>query len=180
MTVPPVNVRTLGALGAAACVLSLAIAYFFMELYLGLEACPLCILDRFVVGLMAAAFLAHALLGAGRRKAHFALMAANAAFLAAGYTFSLRHIYLQNRPLEELPLNCLADSEAARGLIELVERAFDANADCGVIAWEFLGMSIPVQVLLLFVALTGIVALQLACQLLAGRTAGPRLAGSPG
>lgn len=165
------TVRPLGAAGAAVCVLALAIAYFFMERHLLLEPCPLCILDRIVVGAMAVIFLAHALVGAGRRKVHFALAIGNLAVLALGFVFAFRHVYLQNRPPEEMPVDCLADSDAARGLIEIVERAFDANADCGIIAWEFLGLSIPMQVVLLFVVLAGIVGLQIKALLDAGKKA---------
>ena len=41
--------RLLNAGGAFLCFSALAVAYFFMERYLLLEPCPLCILDRLTV-----------------------------------------------------------------------------------------------------------------------------------
>ena len=154
------TVRTLALAGAAGCLLSLAIAYFFMERYLLLEPCPLCILDRFVVAFLGIGFLAFAAADPKAKGVRLAFIAINAAILGVGFVVAGRHIYLQNRPLDEMPLNCLSDSEAARGLVELIERSFDANADCGIIIWEFLGLSIPEQVLLLFLGFAALLALQ--------------------
>ncbi|MGI9296798.1 MAG: disulfide bond formation protein B [Gammaproteobacteria bacterium] len=141
--------------GAALCFASLAIAYFYMERHLLLEPCPLCILDRLAVAAMGACFAASAFLPKWRRV----LWGMNALFLAAGFVFAGRHIWLQNRP-PDFSAGCLADSAAAESFMEIVRRAFDAKGDCGAIYWEFAGLSIPEQVLLLF----AVFALMLAAQ----------------
>ena len=133
--------------GAALCFASLAIAYFYMERYLLLPPCPLCILDRIVVAAMGAVFLLSAFLPEWRRV----LLAMNALFLAAGFFFVGRHIWLQRRPPDE-SAGCLSDVAAAESLTEIVRRAFDSSGDCGAVYWEFVGLTIPEQVMVLFVA----------------------------
>lgn len=150
------NAIRLPALAAlAACLSSLLIAYFYMERYLLLEPCPLCILDRLVVAVMGLGFALLAL--AGRRWLTWAWMGwgLNLIALSAGFVFAGRHIWLQNRPVD-VAAECLADHAAAQGLVELIRRAFDAEADCGAIMWEFAGLTIPEQVLLFFIALAGL------------------------
>ena len=135
-------------LGAALCWAALAIAYFYMERYLLLTPCPLCILDRIVVAAMGLIFIALAIVRNKRYKIW--LLMANALALALGFVFAIRHIWRQNRPAAETS-ECLSDSETAQTLIEVIRRAFDADGDCGAIYWEFAGLSIPEQVLLMFI-----------------------------
>lgn len=149
--------RLLPAAGAFLCIASLAIAYFYMEKYLLLEPCPLCILDRIVVAAMAAVFIVQAAAPNWRR---LWLVSANAVFLAFGFVFALRHIWMQNRPPDE-SAGCLADSETAKSFTDIIARAFDASGDCGAVYWEFAGMTIPEQVLLLFAVFAVLLGVQL-------------------
>lgn len=146
--------------GFALCVGALAIAYFYMEKYLGLTPCPLCILDRITLALMAALFAAGALFVKPRGFGRLALITANMTLLAFGFVFSGRHVWLQNQPLANVG-ECLADSPAARDFAELIRRAFDAEADCGIIFYEFFGLTIPDMTLLLFVGLGALLLWQL-------------------
>lgn len=159
--------RAVAAAAAAACVLALLIAVFYMERYLLLPPCPLCILDRFVVAFMALGFGALALLYPYSNKPAraawptrsgrvvwpaWAAWGATSAALALGFVFAGRHIWLQNRPID-LAAECLSDTAAAKNLIALIEQAFDATADCGMIMWQFAGLTIPEQLLIFFVVL---------------------------
>lgn len=146
--------RWLAASASATSLLSLLIAYFFMQRYLLLEPCPLCILDRFVVAAMGLGFLVIAVVPE-RRRLVWAASIWNVLALAAGFLFAGRHIWLQNRP-PDVSAVCLSDAVGAQDLVELIRRAFDAKADCGAILWEFAGLSIPEQVLLLFLALAAV------------------------
>ncbi len=161
MILSPVLLRATFWLGMGVCLVSLAVAYLFMERYLLLEPCPLCILDRIVVGVMAMIFLALALLGPERRKTCLILLSVNGFVLGLGFLFAGRHIYLENRPLDDMPVNCLSGHAVAKGLVEIIEKAFDANADCGIISWEFLGLSISSQVLILFIGIAILLVTQL-------------------
>ena len=86
--------RYLDAIGAALCFTSLGIAYFFMEKYLLLEPCPLCILDRLVVLAIGFFFV----LGFFLEHGHKALWFGNVTMLILGFVFAGRHIILQNSP----------------------------------------------------------------------------------
>ena len=132
--------------GAGVCISSLAIAYFYMERYLLLEPCPLCILDRFAVGGMFFCFLAMAFWKNWRRL----WWGLNALCLSAGFIFAGRHIWLQYRPPDE-SAGCLG-AAVPESYMEIIRSAFDAQGDCGAVYWQFLGMSIPEQVMLLFFA----------------------------
>ena len=145
------------AFGAALCWGSLAVAYFYMERYLLLEPCPLCILDRFVAAAMGIAFTAQAFIIS--RFWRRILWGANALFLAAGFVFAGRHVWLQHR-LPDESAGCLSDTEAAETLMEIIRRAFGAEGDCGAVYWQFAGLSIPEQVLLLFFAFAALLAWQ--------------------
>ena len=144
--------RGVALFAGGVCVAAIAIAYFFMERYLLLEPCPLCILDRFAVGALALGFFTIATFCRRAPVAAYTAWGANCFFLAAGFLFALRHQWLQNRPLDESG-GCLMDTEAATTFTDFIARAFDATADCGMISWEFLGMTIPEQVVVLFFVL---------------------------
>ncbi|MGI9306158.1 MAG: disulfide bond formation protein B [Gammaproteobacteria bacterium] len=139
------------------CWSSLLIAYFYMEKYLLLAPCPLCILDRLVVAGMGFAYLALIFIAA--RPWRLALLAFNWVLLAAGFVFAGRHIWLQYRAADPAA-SCLSDTEAAKTFIEIIARAFDAKGDCGAVYWQFAGMSIPEQVLLMFAVFAAFLAWQ--------------------
>ena len=146
-------VRRLAAGGALICLVSLLIAYFFMQRYLLLAPCPLCILDRFAVAGIGIGCFYIAVFWKGRASVtHWLAWGQSTLFLIAGFVFAGRHIWLQNRPPDESAF-CLSDNAAVRGVIDLIGRAFAADADCGAIVWEFGGLTIPEQVLALFVGL---------------------------
>ncbi len=141
-------VRPSNIIGLVASLFALATAYFFLERQLGLEPCPLCILDRIIVAAMGLCFAAGLLVESLPLRR--GLLAANAVFLASGLGVAGRHVWLENRPFDE-SLGCLGDSPAAAGLIDLVRKAFDAQADCSFILWELFGFSIPDYTLGMFV-----------------------------
>ena len=147
-----INVRLLAVATGVLCIASLLIAYFFMEKHLLLQPCPLCILDRMVVGVIGVGCFAIAVLPPQKYRWQLAAAAVNGVALALGFIFAGRHIWLQNRPIDE-SLACLSNNATVSSFTDLIAQAFDAKADCGSIAWELWGLSIPEQVLLLFVVL---------------------------
>ncbi len=160
--------RALHASGFILCVAALLIAVLFMERHLGLAPCPLCVLDRGVLGVMALIFLSaflHNPAATGQRVyAGSALV-----FGAGGIALAGRHIYLQNLPAGELP-DCTPDLAymlEALPLTKTLSVIFSTSGECAEIAWTFLGLSIAQQTLLLFVALS---ALCVACFKAAPRT----------
>ena len=139
--------RPTNIIGLAAVLLSLSLAYFFLERRLGLVPCPLCILDRIVLAAMGCVFAAGLAVDSLRIRSF--LLAGNCFLLVAGLLVAGRHVWLQNQPFDE-SLGCLSDSSAPSGVIELLREAFGATTDCGIILWQFFGFSIPDLTLALF------------------------------
>ncbi|MBF2734573.1 MAG: disulfide bond formation protein B, partial [Betaproteobacteria bacterium AqS2] len=112
--------RTTDFFGLGICVFSLFFAYYFLELYLKLDPCPLCILDRFVVGFMGVVFAAGLFVDGMRGR--LALLGGNLFFVAIGFVLTGRHVWLQNQPLGEGSV-CLAEQEQIEGFMELIREA---------------------------------------------------------
>jgi protein dithiol:quinone oxidoreductase len=130
---------------------SMLFARLYLEEYLGLDACPLCMSQRVFVVLWGVI----ALLGAlhnppywGRRV--YAALCGLAAW--AGAAIAARHVWLQHLPADQVPacgpsLDYMLDNLPFRDTLSIV-LAGDGN--CAVIDWTFLGFSIPEQTLALF------------------------------
>ena len=162
--------RTLHAVGFTLCVSALLIAILFMERYLGLAPCPLCVLDRIVVGTMALVFalaFVHDPAAMGNRI----YAGVNAALGLLGIAIAARHVYLQGLPPGEVPdctpdLGYMLENFPAAKTLSII---FNASGECAEITWTFFGLSIAQQTLLLFIAL---VAINVAVILTAGRRKG--------
>ena len=135
-------------IGIAVCVFSLLTAYYFLQIYLKLPPCPLCILDRFVVGAMGLVFFAG--LFTVRIRTRIVLLCCNAVLLCFGLLFAGRHVWLQNLPYD-FSKGCLADSPVAHGLIDAIRLIFNSEVDCTLILWQVLGLTIPDLTLLMFI-----------------------------
>lgn len=148
------RVPNLHLVGLVICLAALAFGYFYLERTLGLEPCPLCILDRIIFIALAVVFaLAYFQRpNAGERIGY------NVGALVislGGVGIAGRHVHLQNRPADTL-------GDCGAGFWHLLDRvglegavssALQGGGDCGSIQWTFLGLSIPTLTLGIFVLL---------------------------
>ena len=131
---------------------SMLFAIVYLEGFLGLEACPLCMSQRvFVVGwaLFAALAVIHNPSGWGRRV--YAALCGLSAYVGAA--IAARHVWLQNLPEDQVPacgpsLDYMLENFPLQEAISLL---LMGDGNCAEVAWTFLGMSIPEQTLLLFI-----------------------------
>jgi disulfide bond formation protein DsbB len=146
-TAQPTSRRIGNLVGAAACGGLLAYALYSQH-GLGLDPCPLCILQRVAVVATGIAFLAAALhrTGRGGASAYAALIAIVA---GAGAAIAARHVWITMQPpgsvaecgasldymLEVLPLR------------EVLAKVLTGSGECGQVDWHFLGLSMPAWVL---------------------------------
>lgn len=151
------NARLVNGLGLLLAVVSILFAYFYLQLYLGLAPCPLCMIDRiFVTG--AGLFFLLALIhnpGVTGQRIYGGLASLNA---LAGVLVCWRHIYLQNLP-EELVPNCAPGLDYMLDTLPLSETLsiiFNTSGECADIQWSFMGLTIPEQTLLVFNGLLAI------------------------
>ncbi|MEC7369108.1 MAG: disulfide bond formation protein B [Pseudomonadota bacterium] len=128
-----------------------------MEHQLGLEPCPLCILQRLAVILCGCtAFLAaiHAprQQGINIYRRVFILTA------LIGSAISIRHLWLQSLPAEKVPacgpgLDYLLD---VFPLTEVLSMVLSGDGSCAEVTWSFIGLTIPGWTLIAFLLLIAI------------------------
>jgi disulfide bond formation protein DsbB len=127
---------------------------FWLQYYLGLAPCPLCMTQRAFVVLVGFTGFIAALHNPGifGQKLYGGL---GLAFAGVGGAVAGRHIYLQNLP-EDLvpacgpPLEYMLDTLP---FLEVINTILMGDGNCADISWTFLGLTIPEQTLLFFIAL---------------------------
>jgi disulfide bond formation protein DsbB len=145
--------------GFAVCAALMAYALYSQHV-LGLDPCPLCILQRVAVISLGVVFLVAWLHGPAQRGArvYAALLAAVAAL---GALVAWRHLGIVAQPpgtvaecgasldymLEVLPLH------------EVASKVLSGSGECGKVDWRFLGLTMPAWVLVALLAL-GALAIQ--------------------
>ena len=140
--------------GALGCALMMAYA-LYAERVLGFEPCPLCMFQRVGVVLLGALFLIAALHHPNSaRGARFygGLLLLAAAF--PGYV-SARHVYIQSLPFGSVPA-CGASLDYMLDVFPLatvIKKVLFGAGECQKIDWAFLGLSMPMWVLMSVVAL---------------------------
>ena len=135
------------------CAGSLGFAYY-AQFGLGLEPCPLCILQRLTLLALGGVFLlATVHHPAGWRVRVYGGLIGGVA--GVGAAIAARHVWLQHLPPEETPrcgpgLDYLLDTLP---LNELVREVLTGSGECAKVDWTLLGLSMPEWTLLLFLSL---------------------------
>lgn len=129
----------------------------FMEHVMDLTPCPLCLMQRIwvmIVGAIALAGLAH-----NPRILIYPLLSVLAATAGAG--FSVRQLYLQSLPADQVP-SCGAPLEYLLDgpLADLLREMTLGGGNCAEVSFSLIGISLPGWALLGFLALAGLAALQ--------------------
>ena len=147
--------RLLFLLAFLACVALMGGA-LYLEHAVGLEPCPLCIVQRIFLVLIGLVCLAGAIHGPARggRRIYSVLV-----FLLAllGGATAARQVWLQTVPLEQLPA-CLPSLDymmEALPFQEIVRLVLHGTADCAEVSWKLFTLSLPEWSLLAFVAYLG-------------------------
>ena len=135
-----------------ACIGLIGTALVFQHV-MGLEPCPLCILQRLVVIVLGIIFLVAALHDPGRtaRRIYGALtlLAAATGLGIAGWQVRMQHL-----PPDQVP-ECgpgLDYMLEVMPLTDVLEKIFRGSGECAEVLWTFLGLSIPEWMLAVFTA----------------------------
>ena len=148
------NNRNINLLCGLICVSSLLIAKFYFEDYLDLEPCYLCITQRAFIAIAGLLFFIWAVHDPKRLGARiYALLVLSAT--SAGAYFSLKQLYLQSLPEEQVPqcgppVDYLFETFSNFEVIAMLLRG---DGNCAKIQWEFLSITMPGWVLLIFIIL---------------------------
>jgi len=125
----------------------------YLQHSLGLEPCPMCILQRYafiVVGVIALVAALHGPALIGQRVYSGLILL----FAATGAGVAIRHVYLEHNPPKIF--DCGADVGfmlESFPLTEALPMIFRGTGDCTKVLWRFLGLSIAEWSLICFVLL---------------------------
>lgn len=145
--------RQINGLGAAACAGMMGFALFAQHV-LGLEPCPLCILQRVGAVSLGLVFLLAALHGAGTFGARvWGVVIFVTALVSA--SVSARHVWIQNLPPDQVPacgpgLDYVLD---VFGLAEGLKMVLHGSGECAEVVWRLFGLSMPAWVFICFAVL---------------------------
>lgn len=127
-------------------------AIYYLEGVLQLDPCPLCMVDRAILIVIAViSFMAFAHNSNGIMRWVYTFF--SVVFSAIGIAAAARHIWLQGLPADEVP-ECGPDLNYMLEVFPLgdvIKRIFTGSGECAEVSWTFLGFTIPQQTLALFV-----------------------------
>src|SRR5215813_4152984 len=154
MTLPGLISRRIGNLaGFLACAGMLAFGYY-LQFVVGLEPCPLCILQRLMLLATGIAFLAAALHHPKGRPAAAVYAGVIALVAAVGAAIAVRHTWIQHLPEDQRP-SCGPSLDymlETFGPVKSLGRILRGSGECGKVDWTLLGFSIPEWTLAAFLA----------------------------
>ena len=154
--------RVPGSPAVHACMVLLVVLMMAFALYMqygqGLSPCPLCMSQRMVVvvlGLISLVTLFVRPAARGLRVSGLFLLF----FSACGIALAIRQLYLESLPPSEHHV-CMPGLDYLIQILpwqEILRQMLTGGADCAVVAWRFLGLSMAGWTLVIFVitALTG-------------------------
>lgn len=142
----------LGLIGSTAL---LAVAYFYFQLQLGLDPCPLCMFQRAcLVGVGAVCLLG---LIIKPKKVAAKLIAFGVTFFSVlGLAIAGRQVWLQYLPADQVP-------ECGPGLefmletfpvMEMLQSVLQGSGECAEVKWVFLNLSMPEWMVAVFFVMT--------------------------
>jgi len=132
---------------------SLLLVAFYMEYQMGLEPCPLCMLQRIVffsIGVVSLVSFITANQTARRICSWLVVLLS-----IAGAALAIRHLYLQNLPEDQLPA-CLPGLSYMFEVFpwqEIMQAMIMGTGECGDVVWTLFGISIPGWTLIAFIGM---------------------------
>ena len=127
----------------------------YTQYVLGLEPCPLCILQRVAVIALGISFLLLTLRPPLRKQSKFLTSLLLAIISSTGVGIAARHVWLQNLPPDKVP-GCgpgLDFMMANFPLSEVLEMVFSGSGECAEISWSFAFLSMPAWALIWLIVL---------------------------
>jgi len=127
----------------------------YTQYVLGLEPCPLCILQRVAVIALGISFLLLTLRPPLRKQSKFLTSLLLAIISSTGVGIAARHVWLQNLPPDKVP-GCgpgLDFMMANFPLSDVLEMVFSGSGECAEISWSFAFLSMPAWALIWLIVL---------------------------
>ena len=158
------STRLLNGLGFVAVVLLMAAAYY-MQYVMGLEPCPLCMLQRFIMIVLGLTLLSAAIHNPSHKGVRVYAVATLVIALT-GLAAASRQVWLQYLPADQVPAcapgwDYLID---AFPLKDVLRTMFKGSGDCAKVTWIFLHLSIAEWMLVVFTGFAGLGIMQVVCR----------------
>lgn len=147
--------RTLCLVTATACFAAIGYALYVEHVML-MMPCPLCVFQRIAFLLAGVFFLIAGLHNPSRhalRKMYGALAGLSA---FGGLLIAGRHVMLQLMPADQVPICSSMGLDymlEAMPLTDVLAKVFKGSGECAKIDWQFLGLSMPMWTILLYLGL---------------------------
>ena len=133
-------------------IVGMAFAMFFLQKYLGLAPCPLCIFQRIGLMVMGVFALLAALFHPRSRGIRIFLWLGSILGILWSTGVAARHVWLQHLPPDQVP-SCGPGLDywlEALPMQQVVHEVLSGSGECAEIAWQFMGLSIPEQSVIFF------------------------------
>lgn len=145
------NYRLINAFLLVMSITAMSFAFFYLQRHLGLFPCPLCVFQRVGMVVMGAFALVATLISPSKTWARLVLWFGSFAGVLWTAGVATRHIWIQNLPADQTPacgpgLDYWLDTMP---LFDTVKEVFRGSGECASIDWTLLGLTIPMQTLLL-------------------------------
>ncbi|WP_201587485.1 disulfide bond formation protein B [Psychrobacter jeotgali] len=136
-------------------VLGMGYALFFLQRYLGLSPCPLCVFQRIGLMIMGGFALIAALTNPKSKAVKLVLWLGSLIGIGWATGVAGRHVWLQGLPPDQVPscgpgLDYWVDTLPMK---QVLSEVLSGSGECATIDWQFWGLSIPEQSLIFFSAL---------------------------
>lgn len=126
---------------------------YYLQLSLDLKPCFLCILQRIAFIIIALGALFN-IIKPNTSKIKTTGLTILILGLFSGIASAIRHIYIQAHPVETFACGPSVDFIVKNNsLIDALPKLFKATGECQTIDWTFLGMTMPMVSLIVFVLL---------------------------
>ena len=157
MTMKIPSKRVLNSAGFLACAAMMAYA-LYVQYQLYLEPCPLCVFQRIAVIGIGIAFLLLAVLNPAPGWARRIVLGFFGLSALGGVIVAGRHVWLQHLPPDKVPtcgpgLNYMLDNFPLGDALKMV---FTGSGECASTDWTFVGLSMPMWVLIAVVVMTSV------------------------
>lgn len=155
--------RQINALLVFICVSGSLFAIGYLQNTLGLDPCPLCIFQRIGLWVMGVFAFLGVVFNPKKIGVRLLFWLGSALGTLWGMGVAARHVWLQHLPAEQVPacgpgLNYWVDTLP---IMQVFQEVLKGSGECALIDWTLLGLSIPMQTLILFVMILVILLVQL-------------------
>lgn len=151
MTMP--NYRTLNIILSLIMVAGSVYAIGYLQNYLMLDPCPLCIFQRIGLWIMGIFALLAAIINPRQKLVRLILWVGSMVGTLWGFGVAARHTWIHYAPSAQPPA-CGPGLEywvQTMPMSEVLTTVLTGNGDCGMIDWTLMGLSIPAQAMILFI-----------------------------